>query len=544
MQFIIIVLALLNDSGYTGVDDGGNAIKLCTKQEGKMLCLNCGTNDNDNSAFCKQCGSVMSESADTPADTPVDAPVDAPADAPVDDLLVEEQPISDNSLHLPGEATKPDEHDNSHLAAIVSAEPHTGSEQEANIRYGGQNSKATWLAAIVTLVVVAFSVFATIMLLGSNTPLPRESVLSNNPSSSPTQSTQDPPPDEYPPFEDPTYDMQPPFESDFSFSESIDENGFWLGVRALDYVELSNYRGITITSDVFDMDATVNYFIDDILAEFISYEQVDPREIILGDNVNIDYIGSIDGVEFENGSTDGFGTYVTIGVTQYIDGFLEQLIGYRPGDIVNVEVTFPDSYPQNQDLEGKEALFITTINYITDVIRPELTDEFIADNLSHFGWSTLDEMMDAIRAHVESIKNETIMMYVNDYLTENTIITAIPQLVINYLERNIIYVYQRNAYEEGVSFEEYLSWYGLSDLEDIVIANIEAIENQAVLTLILQAIAEDAQISVSDDEVAGFFMEHYGDYYFLESEYGMPMLKQIVLGEVVMNYVMERVVLA
>ena len=83
-----------------------------------------------------------------------------------------------------------------------------------------------------------------------------------------------------------------------------------------------------------------------------------------GDTVNIDYVGSVDGVEFEGGSTQGQGTDLVIGSGSYIDDFEEQLIGAHPGDEVDVYATFPDPYNNNPDLSGKEALFKVTINGI------------------------------------------------------------------------------------------------------------------------------------------------------------------------------------
>ena len=82
-----------------------------------------------------------------------------------------------------------------------------------------------------------------------------------------------------------------------------------------------------------------------------------------GDTVNIDYVGSIDGVEFEGGNTQGYGTELTIGSGMYIDDFEEQLIGAHPGDEVDVVVTFPEEYG-NEELNGKEALFKVTVNGI------------------------------------------------------------------------------------------------------------------------------------------------------------------------------------
>lgn len=83
-----------------------------------------------------------------------------------------------------------------------------------------------------------------------------------------------------------------------------------------------------------------------------------------GDTVNIDYVGSVDGVAFDGGNTQGMGTDLLIGSGSYIDDFEEQLIGTHPGDEVDVYVTFPDPYQNNPDLSGKEALFEVTVNGI------------------------------------------------------------------------------------------------------------------------------------------------------------------------------------
>lgn len=86
-------------------------------------------------------------------------------------------------------------------------------------------------------------------------------------------------------------------------------------------------------------------------------------EVANGDTVNIDFVGSIDGVEFEGGSTKGQGTDLKIGSKTYIDDFEEQLIGAHPGDVVDVYATFPETY-RKAELAGKEALFKVTVNGI------------------------------------------------------------------------------------------------------------------------------------------------------------------------------------
>jgi len=82
-----------------------------------------------------------------------------------------------------------------------------------------------------------------------------------------------------------------------------------------------------------------------------------------GDTVNIDYVGTVDGVEFAGGNTQGNGTDLVIGSGSYIDDFEEQLIGAHPGDNVEVNVTFPEQYG-NAELNGKDAVFKVVVNGI------------------------------------------------------------------------------------------------------------------------------------------------------------------------------------
>lgn len=101
-----------------------------------------------------------------------------------------------------------------------------------------------------------------------------------------------------------------------------------------------------------------------LLLAFIYVIVANPFKIIRnGDTVNIDYVGTIDGVEFEGGTDEDFD--LTIGSNTFIDGFEEQLIWHRPGDTFDVEVTFPKDY-HSADVAGKDAVFKVTINEIVE----------------------------------------------------------------------------------------------------------------------------------------------------------------------------------
>lgn len=81
-----------------------------------------------------------------------------------------------------------------------------------------------------------------------------------------------------------------------------------------------------------------------------------------GDTVDIDFVGTVDGVPFEGGDTEGGGYELTLGSGEFIDGFEDAIVGHAVGETFDVKVTFPDPYLNDTSLSGKEAVFSTTIN--------------------------------------------------------------------------------------------------------------------------------------------------------------------------------------
>ena len=144
------------------------------------------------------------------------------------------------------------------------------------------------------------------------------------------------------------------------YSAQLDDNGYIKGVKALDYVTLCNYKGIEVPkSEVTYSDQEFK----DVIQQNLSNHQVLKEEGTVkdGDKVNIDYVGSIDGKEFEGGNSGGNGYDLTIGSGQFIEGFESQLIGHKAGEEVTIDVTFPDDYAKTE-LAGKPAKFDVTIH--------------------------------------------------------------------------------------------------------------------------------------------------------------------------------------
>lgn len=331
----------------------------------------------------------------------------------------------------------------------------------------------------------------------------------------------------------------------FDYSAPFDENGLWKGVTALDYVTLPTYKGIEVPGSVYTIgDDDVDTQVKSILSGYSTTNQILDRTVADGDTINIDYVGKIDGTEFDGGNTQGKGTDVTIGTTSYIDDFIDQLIGHTPGETFDVNVTFPDSYPSNTALQGKDAVFSVTINYIAEKVAPELTDDFVATNLtSTYGWTTVDEMREGIRKQ----QSETaIQTYLWKQIDDNSKVSDTPQSLIDFEQDATKANMEATAAQYGVDVTTLLSYYGITgSIDDWFANNQDVIKTQAKAALIYQAIAEDAGLSVSDDDIKAYFKTNTGseDYSSAKSTYGMAYIKNTVLLSKVEEYVRNSAVL-
>ncbi len=331
----------------------------------------------------------------------------------------------------------------------------------------------------------------------------------------------------------------------FDYSAPFDENGLWKGVTALDYVTLPTYKGIEVPSSVYTIsDDDVDTQVKSILSGYSTTNQILDRTVADGDTINIDYVGKIDGTEFDGGNTQGKGTDVTIGTTSYIDDFIDQLIGHTPGETFDVNVTFPDSYPSNTALQGKDAVFSVTINYIAEKVTPELTDDFVATNLtSTYGWTTVDEMREGIRKQ----QSETaIQTYLWKQISDGSKVSDMPQSVADFPKEAERAVIEASAAQYGVDAATLLASNGITgSVDDWLAGKKDAFELQAKAALIDQAIAEDAGLSVSEDDIRSFFKTNIGseDYSDAQSTYGIGFIKNTVLSQKVLDYVRDNAVL-
>lgn len=326
----------------------------------------------------------------------------------------------------------------------------------------------------------------------------------------------------------------------FDLSADLDEKGYYKNVKALDYATLFDYKSNKIEADVYAVsDDELDAKKAEMLSEFTESSNVTDRAVVDGDTVNIDYVGSVDGVEFEGGTTGGSGTDVTIGVTSYIDDFLEQLIGHTPGETFNVEVTFPEVYENNPDLASKDAVFVTTINHIVEEKEPELTDAFITENFSAEGWKTVDEFNSGVK---KSMEDELIVTHIRDQLNTEVTYKDPPAEVVTYQENSFVRVYTDYATSYGMDIESFVQqMMGAESMESLLESEHESIVSRANYTLAIQAVAETENISVNEDDLKDYFIKNFDneDYTEYEGMYGKNYLIQTVLMDKVINFLKD-----
>lgn len=345
-----------------------------------------------------------------------------------------------------------------------------------------------------------------------------------------------------------TADAEYAYLADFSFSDAFDENGYLKGVTAADYVTLpDDYADITISADLGQVsDDDINDYIDsNVLSNFATTNEVKDRAAADGDTVNIDYVGRIDGVAFDGGDTKGSGADLTLGSGTYIDNFEDQIVGHTPGETFDVTVTFPEDYG-NEDLNGKEAVFETTLNYIKESVTPELTDDWVKENL---GESMSLNSVDELKAFVKST-----MLYDNQASDVYTALhdkasyaDELPQTALDYYRDVLLYRIYTNAQKYGTDMSTLLSSGMMGSSYDSVDAyladakdSIKSITQQALL---MQAVAEKTGFKCDTATMNADFGRYYGttDPSQYVSAYGENYIKMNVLQSDVMQNLIDNV---
>ena len=218
-----------------------------------------------------------------------------------------------------------------------------------------------------------------------------------------------------------------------------------------------------------------------------------------GDTVVIDFVGSVDGVEFDGGKGENHS--LELGSGQFIPGFEDQLVGSKAGDEVEVKVTFPEDY-QATDLAGKDAVFVTKVNEVKAKEVPALDDELAKDLDDEV--ETLDELKAKYRKELEAAKeiafDDAVEGAALDLAVENAEIVELPAEMVEDEVHRAMNEFMGNMQRQGISPEMYFQITGTTQ-EDLH-KQYEADADKRVKTnLVIEAVAAAEGFDATEEEI-------------------------------------------
>lgn len=261
-------------------------------------------------------------------------------------------------------------------------------------------------------------------------------------------------------------------------------------------VKLGKYKGVSVTKADTKVTAT------EVKAEADREREASARKVKVekalknGDTAVIDFVGSIDGVEFEGGAGEDYP--LELGSGSFIPGFEDQLVGKKVGDDVDVNVTFPTEY-QAAELAGKDALFKVTIKDATRKELPKFDDAFAEDK----GFDSVDDYKADLKKKLEERKAEEGRRLQEDEAMEKIIEDAqmdIPEAMIDNQVNSMLNDMSNQLMQSGLSMEQYMQFTGMTMdkfKEQVRPDAVKRIQG----SLVLEAIVKAEKIEASDADV-------------------------------------------
>jgi trigger factor len=295
-------------------------------------------------------------------------------------------------------------------------------------------------------------------------------------------------------------------ENQEEVEKAMDAKGdlaFTVALEVLPVFELADLTDVSVKKPVAEVtDAEITESLERMAKQNRSFEPKDGAAAD-GDRVVVDFVGRIDGTEFEGGN--GQDIRVELGSNTFIPGFEDQLLGLKAGDTKLVKVTFPVNY-MAAHLAGKDAEFDVTVKEVEAPGALAIDDEMAKG----FGMESLDKLKDAIRDAIkrdfDAQSRRKVKKDLLDALDAKYSFELPPTLV----EQEFAAVWSQvmgDMKSNNRTFEDE------DTTEDEAKAEYRKIAERRVrLGLVLAQIGEKSDIKISDDEVTQALIERVRQY--------------------------------
>ncbi len=304
----------------------------------------------------------------------------------------------------------------------------------------------------------------------------------------------------------------------FSFAGCSQDKGRILYNVNLDkYVTLDEYKGIEVDTSSDKYKEYFDAMIEQDIEDNKLYVKKTDGKVKKGDTANIDYVGKKDGVAFEGGTAQGYD--LEIGSGSFIDGFEDGLIGVQIGSTVDLNLTFPENYG-NEELNGAKVVFTVKVNYVAteEKMKPE-------DYYKELSYKSVEE-------YNANVKKRAIETFLYNKVLEASKVKDYPKEDIEFLTKEILTSYEntlKNNY--NATLDEYLQSMGQTKEQFTESLVEEQIKPQIEQTIVLYAILDNEKLSVTKEEIdkeidimvkqynnpevdAKTVKEYYGEYSF------------------------------
>lgn len=271
------------------------------------------------------------------------------------------------------------------------------------------------------------------------------------------------------------------------------------------YVTLGEYDSFDVSVDTIGVnDDELLQLVNSSYLPYVTAEHggITDRAVAVGDTVIIDYEGKKDGVAFAGGTAQN--ASLAIGSGQFIDGFEDGLVGVMPGDTVDLDLTFPEGY-DNDELAGQPVVFTVTVNCIQPVeLSLEEMEDAVVESMEWDGVSTVEELRQTAYDYLYSDYEIEVENAIVDQLFERCAFKDIPDEILKPYRDTWTNFITSNAAYYNVTPDVYTTYFYGASSDKVINENAEKYMKQ---DLILQAIANREDLNVSDEELQSNLQE-------------------------------------
>ena len=273
------------------------------------------------------------------------------------------------------------------------------------------------------------------------------------------------------------------------------------GYDLTEYVTLPDYDSYTTEKpDVTITDEDIDAAIDEVLAQYPTTEEETEGVVEKGDKIRYSYKGTL----ADGSTTDGMNAdnqEMVLGQASMIDGFQEGMYGATIGEPVTLNLKFPDPYPNNEDLSGKDVTFVVTVNAKLVDVPAELTDDFVKE---HSDEKNVADYRKSMAKQLEEQETEEQLYNIktkiwNQIVAETEITEAIALEVDSKVEM-FNTRYEKLAEQQGMEWEEFLDEYFKYDTDEYNEQIRLYAESMVKTEMIVYAAAQKEGIEVSEKE--------------------------------------------